>query len=86
MGQALLTGTCTSVHWTVLPFENGKLIELPLVGCSREQQKCCPPPDDGVVGGHALGSSDPVLNELENNRLPRCPADYHTIGSVCCPS
>ena len=86
MGQAMLTGTCTSAHWTVLPFPNGKIFELPLVGCGREQQECCPPPDDGVFGDPARLGSDRVLNELESNQLPRCPADYQAIGSVCCPS
>ena len=83
-GAPLLTGSCASATWTVLPFANGDLFELPLVGCGRDRPGCCP--SGGGNRARAI-QTDPVIASIARNTLAKCPSDYQTISNtLCCPS
>ena len=83
-GAPLLTGSCASTYWTVLPFANGDLLEVPLVGCGRDRSDCCP---SGSGVAQRAVEQDPIIASVARIRLERCPADYQKIGdTLCCPS
>jgi hypothetical protein len=76
----IIQGYCAQQDYALL---DGPLVYwAPVLGCVAGKPDCCPfdVATSTGVGDHNAGFPSAVA------MLDRCPNDYHSIGSVCCPS
>ena len=96
----LLTGTCATPEFSlVYGPQTATLYNIGIVGCQGLQTDCCPFPMAPTVATTDVTTTKTVGGPSGSNRfifptaaspsqvtLSRCPEDYVTISSVCCPS
>jgi hypothetical protein len=82
-GQPMLVGTCNIPQFTALPFPDGSMLEVPLIGCSNDRPDCCP---SLSFSNGIQPSATNVVSLLNLAPLDICPKDFIDIDPVCCPS
>jgi hypothetical protein len=99
-GGPLLVGTCGTPGFSLVYGPNtATMFDIGIVGCQGNKPDCCPFPvaprvvttDATVtktVGGPSVSNRFifPAAVTPRQVTLSRCPEDYVTISSVCCPS
>jgi hypothetical protein len=92
-GQAILTGTCVTAMYTAFQLPDGSYIAAPIVGCDDQNPQCCP--SLSQAPSSTITSSVPyipiseansaIISAMNSAPLTRCPEDYTSTSSVCCP-